>query len=62
MSYDEKRALTRAYLRGYEDALRVGLDAAREVQDRRLTAFLAHETFGDDETRRRVEGALRVER
>ena len=60
--HDLYLAKKRGYLEGYADAMKVVMDAGAKEKAHKLAAFLARETFEDDETRRLVEGALRVER
>ncbi len=62
MSHDEKLARTRAFLAGVKWAQKAMMDTTTEGRQNALASFLARETFEDEETRRLVEGALRVER
>jgi hypothetical protein len=62
MSHDDRMARTRAFLAGVKWAVKAMADVTADGQQKALASFLARETFEDGETRRLVEGALRVER
>lgn len=62
MEHDARLLATRAFRAGVQWAVKEMTGGVAEGQDKALAMFLARETFDDEETRRLVEGALRVER